>query len=67
MPDHVIGQAEDLVSCPLGHFGEAFRFGLILERVAGEIDSWICVVSTNICDEVKLMRSETDRIDVRRP
>ncbi len=39
VPDHVIGQAEDLVSCPLGHLGEAFRFGLVLECVAGEVDS----------------------------
>lgn len=49
MPDDVVWQADDLVSGPLSHFGEAFCFGLIFEGVAGEVDTYhqtsVCTLS----------------------
>lgn len=41
MPHHVIRQSEDAVAGALGHFREAFCFGLVLEGVAGEVDAWV--------------------------
>ena len=40
VPDNVAGQADDLVSGPLGHPREALGLGLVLEGVAGEVDAW---------------------------
>ena len=39
VPDNVVGQTKDFVSCPLGHLGEPFGFGLVLEGVAREVDA----------------------------
>jgi hypothetical protein len=40
VPDHVVGQTHDLVAGTLGHLGEALGFGLVLEGVCGEIDTY---------------------------
>lgn len=39
MPDNVIRETIDFVASTLGHFGESFSFGLILESVAGKVDA----------------------------
>lgn len=39
VPDHVVGQTNDLVAGTLGHLGEALGLGLILESVGGEVDT----------------------------
>jgi len=39
VPDDVVGQAVDAVPGALGHLGEAFCLGLVLEGVAREVDS----------------------------
>lgn len=39
MPDNVIGKANDLVACSLGHLGESFGLSLIFEGVAWEVDA----------------------------
>lgn len=39
VPDHVVGQTNDLVASTLGHLGEALGFGLVLEGVCGEVDT----------------------------
>jgi len=45
VPDDVVGQAPDAVPGALGHFGEALGFGLVLEGVGGEVDSWVVLAS----------------------
>lgn len=40
VPDHVVGQTNDLVAGTLGHPGEALGFGLVLEGVCGEVDTY---------------------------
>lgn len=40
MPNDVVGQANDLVASALGHLGETLGFGLVLERVRGEVDAF---------------------------
>lgn len=40
VPDHVVGQTNDLVAGTLGHFSEALSLGLVLERVGGEVDAY---------------------------
>jgi hypothetical protein len=40
MPDNIVGQTNDLVAGTLGHLGEALGFGLVLESVCGEIDTY---------------------------
>ena len=40
MPNHIIRQAENAVTRPLGHCGETFGLGLVFEGVAGEIDAY---------------------------
>lgn len=42
MPYDVVRQAVYAVACRLGHLGEAFGFGLVLEWVAWEVDAWAC-------------------------
>ena len=39
VPDNVVGKANDFVACPLRHFSETFRLGLVLECVAGKVDT----------------------------
>lgn len=39
VPNHVIGQANDLISGPLRHLCEAFCFRLVFESVTREIDA----------------------------
>lgn len=39
MPDNVVGQSDDLVSCPLRHLRESFCFGLVLESITWEVDT----------------------------
>lgn len=39
MPDNVVGQTIDAIAGALGHFGEAFGLGLVLESVAWEVDA----------------------------
>ena len=33
VPDNIVGQAEDLVACALGHLGKSFGLGLVFEGV----------------------------------
>lgn len=49
MPDDVIGQAKDLVSCPLSHLSESFGLSLVFERVRWEINSYYRKVSYYYC------------------
>lgn len=39
MPDHVVGQSNDLIPGALGHLGESLGLGLVLEGVCGEVDT----------------------------
>jgi hypothetical protein len=39
VPNNVVGQAEHLLACTSGHLCEAFRLGLVLEGVRGEINA----------------------------
>lgn len=39
VPDNIVGQSKDAVSRALGHLGETFRLGLVLECVCGEVDA----------------------------
>ena len=39
VPYDVIRQPNDLIPCPLCHFGKSFCLRLILERIAREIDA----------------------------
>lgn len=39
VPYNIVGEAVNFVACSLGHFGEPFGLGLILEGVAGEVDA----------------------------
>lgn len=39
VPYDVIGQAVHFLACALGHLGEAFCLGLVLEGVRGEINA----------------------------
>ncbi len=39
MPDNVVGQTLDLVTSAQGHLAKAFGLGLILEGVAGKVDT----------------------------
>lgn len=39
MPHDVVGEADDLEACPLGHLGEALCLRLVFEGVAGEVDA----------------------------
>lgn len=39
MPYNVVWQANDLVTCSLGHLTETFCLGLVLESVAWEVDT----------------------------
>lgn len=41
MPDDVVREAVYFVTGSLGHLREAFGLGLVLERIAGEIDAWM--------------------------
>lgn len=40
VPDNIVGQTKDFVSRPLGHFGETFGLGLVLEGVTREVDAY---------------------------
>lgn len=40
VPDNIVGQTNDLVAGTLGHLGEALGFGLVLESVCGEVDTY---------------------------
>lgn len=42
MPDDVVGQTDNFVSRSLGHLRKTFCFGLVLERVAWEVDTYAC-------------------------
>jgi len=39
MPNDVVGQADDLVTRPLGHLSEAFGFRLVFKGIGGEVNS----------------------------
>lgn len=41
VPDDVVREPDDLVARSFGHLGETLCLGLVLECVAGEIDSWV--------------------------
>ena len=40
VPDDVIRETDDLIPGSLGHLGKALCLGLVLERVAGEVDTF---------------------------
>lgn len=40
VPDDVVGKTNDLVAGALGHLGETFGLGLVLESVAREVDAY---------------------------
>jgi len=40
VPHHVIRQSVHAIAGSLGHLRESFRFGLVLEGVAGEVDTF---------------------------
>ena len=44
MPNDIIRQANDLIPSPVGHGRKAFRIGLVLEGIAGEIYTYIKTV-----------------------
>ena len=39
VPDDVVGETDDLVTGSLGHLGKTLGLGLVLESVAGEVDT----------------------------
>ena len=45
MPDDIVGQPVDAVAGALCHFGKTLRLGLVLKRVAGEVDAG----AVNVC------------------
>lgn len=40
VPHYVVGETNDLVSCPPGHLGKAFCLSLVLKGVAREVDAY---------------------------
>ncbi len=40
MPDDVVGETDHFVACSFSHLGESFCLGLILERIAWEVDAY---------------------------
>ena len=40
VPDHIVGQTHNLVARTFCHLGKALGFGLVLEGVCGEIDTY---------------------------
>lgn len=40
VPDHVVGQTDNLVAGALGHLGESLGLGLVLEGIRGEVDTY---------------------------
>ena len=49
MPDHVVGQTKDAVAGALGHLGEAFCLGLVLEGVAWKVDAYLAQKVSTEC------------------
>lgn len=39
VPDDIVRQTNNLITCSLCHLGEAFSFGLVLECIGREVDS----------------------------
>jgi len=40
MPDHIVRQPDDLIARPFSHLRESFRFRLVFECIAREVDPW---------------------------
>ena len=39
VPDHIVGETVHSVAGALGHLGEAFGLGLVLESIAGKVNA----------------------------
>ncbi|KAA8571672.1 hypothetical protein EYC84_001659 [Monilinia fructicola] len=39
VPDHIVGQSNNLIPCSLRHFGETFSLSLVFECVSWEINA----------------------------
>jgi hypothetical protein len=59
MPDHIVRQPKDLISSPFGHLRKALGFGLVLERVAREVDAG----SVDICLDKNINAANTIQLD----
>ena len=66
VPDDVARQADDLVPSLLGHSREAFRLGLVLEGVTGEVDPYILEILVSKTVTARGIRM-AHRSDVRQP
>lgn len=65
MPNNVVGEANDLVTCTLSHLGETFRLSLVFESVRWEVNACSCALVNLlvICFRVKLTSSVNVGLD----
>lgn len=40
MPNNIVGEADNIVTCPLCHLGKTLCFGLVLKSIAGKVDAY---------------------------
>jgi hypothetical protein len=60
MPYDIVRQTNDFVTSSLGHFGKAFRLGLVFESVAREIDAFRSILDPVTCTVTKPSTYLTD-------